>query len=410
MNMKQLLILCDLYPPAFAPRVAYLTQYLRLYGWQPTVFTEEVEQHQVLADFPIPCPIYRVRLRPRARLERAVAFVLEAVGEYKDRSFGHAVQRYMLEHGHARPDAILCLTYRKFPLWSAQWLARYWKIPWLGDCRDLVEQYSGADFLPHPLTCLGIRLSWIERLLARQFIRQRDRSLSSASAVVTVSQWHREVLARRHREVSVIYNGYDHQLFRPEYPACPTFRIVFTGRLLSLGMRDPSLLLRALATPELIDLPLEVHFYTDDLSANLLRSLPGWEEDTRLHLHPMVPSRSVPRLLAQASVILLLGNVERKAGGPNGMVSTKLFEALAMQKPTLLLPDTTGEAAQILVRSGCGIATDRLDRVISFIQTAFVQWQSMGFTVAHEADRLYIQQFSRRRQAQQFAQRLDELQ
>lgn len=407
--MKRVLILCDLYPPAFAPRVAYLTQYLRSFGWQPVVFTEQVGTHQLFADFPIPCPVYRVCLRPERGWERSLAFALEVVAEYKERSFARTIAAYMQEHGLARPDAILCMAYRKFPLRTAQTLARLWGVSWLADCRDLVEQYSDGDFLPRPIRLGPLRLRWLERLLAKRFIELRNRAFASAKGVITVSQWHRSLLSQVHSSVSIIYNGYDHKLFAPSYPPQTTFRIVFTGRLLSLAMRDPSLLLEALATEGLRSIPLSVDFYTDDYSAELLRSLPLFVADPRCHIHAMVPSRQVPSLLAEASIILLLGNAENGSDGPNGMVSTKLFEALAMQKPTLLLPDSSGEAAQILMRSGCGLASGERGEIINFVLQHYTEWVQMGFTAARHADDQYIQQFSRRREAQQFAGLLDQI-
>ena len=41
--MKKVLIICDLFPPAFGPRMGYLCKYLRNYGWEPVVLTEMVE-------------------------------------------------------------------------------------------------------------------------------------------------------------------------------------------------------------------------------------------------------------------------------------------------------------------------------------------------------------------------------
>ena len=38
--MKKILIICDLFPPAFGPRMGYLCKYLKQYGWEPIVLTE----------------------------------------------------------------------------------------------------------------------------------------------------------------------------------------------------------------------------------------------------------------------------------------------------------------------------------------------------------------------------------
>ena len=43
--MKRVLILCDLFPPAFAPRMGYLCKYMKRAGWQPVVVTEEIPEN-----------------------------------------------------------------------------------------------------------------------------------------------------------------------------------------------------------------------------------------------------------------------------------------------------------------------------------------------------------------------------
>ena len=40
--MKRLLILCDMFPPAFAPRMGYLCKYLSRAGWEVDVVTERI--------------------------------------------------------------------------------------------------------------------------------------------------------------------------------------------------------------------------------------------------------------------------------------------------------------------------------------------------------------------------------
>jgi hypothetical protein len=39
-KMKNVLILCDAFPPAFNPRMGYLCKYLPEYGWNPIIVTE----------------------------------------------------------------------------------------------------------------------------------------------------------------------------------------------------------------------------------------------------------------------------------------------------------------------------------------------------------------------------------
>ena len=43
--MKKVLIICDLFPPAFGPRMGYLCKYLKGLGWQPVVLTEAIKDN-----------------------------------------------------------------------------------------------------------------------------------------------------------------------------------------------------------------------------------------------------------------------------------------------------------------------------------------------------------------------------
>lgn len=404
--MKRVFILTDLYPPTWAPRMAYLTQYLHHYGWQATVFTEAVDEHLTFSDFTAPCPVHRVRLRPTTAVERALYTLGEVLFEFKERAFARAILNYTTE----RPDVILACSYRLFPLGAAAFLARQWDIPWVADCRDIIEQYSPGDWLPRPLKFGNIRLRPLEQLLAHRYISLRNRHLSESNHISTVSAWHVQQLARLGRPCTLIHNGYDPILFSPRYGTCHTFTIVFTGRILSLGMRDPGLLYSALEHPLLSRCHIEVHFYTDDYSMRLLtRTLsPRQQAQQQTHFFPMVTRREVPELLAKAGIVLLLGNPEGQ-GLPRGMVSTKLFEAIAMHKPTLMLPGTDGEAAEILKRSRTGIASDSVEEIAHYIHRQYLLWQRDGFTAAPEADDEYIAQYSRRRQARQFAHILDQV-
>lgn len=39
----KILILCDMFPPAFGPRMGYLCKYMRRAGWEPVVVTEQID-------------------------------------------------------------------------------------------------------------------------------------------------------------------------------------------------------------------------------------------------------------------------------------------------------------------------------------------------------------------------------
>ncbi len=403
---RRVFILADLYPPTWAPRMATLVEYLCTLGWEVTVFTEQVDEHLTSRDYIPPCTVHRIALRPENRMKHAASVLTQLVYGAKDRAFADAVRDLTAE----RPDVILASTYRLFPLGAASILANHWGVPWVADCRDIIEQYSPGDWLPRPLMWGGIRLRWLENLFAQRYISMRNKYLRTSRHIITVSRWHVECLHHLGVPCSLIYNGYDDRVFQPEYPEVSRFSIVFAGRILSLAMRDPSMLYRALSLRSLQGMEIEVHFYTDDYSADLLLKSfteAGYDLE-RTYFHPMQPSSHVPKILSESGIILLVGN-EEGVGLPQGMVSTKLFEALAMGKPTLLLPASSGEAAEILHQSGAGIASSDAEEISSFIAEAYEQWSTDRVTRSMEADISYIRQFTRERQARCFADILDSL-
>lgn len=401
-------ILTDLYPPAFAPRIAYLTKYLVHFGWRVVVFTEQVEEHQIFDDFEEVCPVVRIALRAQNKVVNTAQIVGEILWEYKERCFTKAIERYISEHPEMKPDVLLCFTYRKFPLRTACVLAHQWRIPWIADCRDVIEQYSPGDWLPRRLRLGRFVLHRIENILANRYIHLRNKYIRSATQVSTVSCWHKRLLERIvSHPVELIYNGFDPELFYPKSLAQPSFVIRYTGRILSLDMRNPSLLFEAMSRPPLALLPITLELYTDAYSQGLLEPLvKQWGLEGRVYLRDMVSSRLVPDLLRSAGIILLLSNAEGE-GRPQGMISTKLFEALALEKPLLLLPIAGGEVVEMLQCSGCGVATNSVEVVSAYIQKQYKKWQEHGRTMVEHPNRDFIARYSRLEQARQFANMLN---
>ncbi len=407
--MKTVYIICDIFPPAFAPRVAYLTKYISSFDWQVRVFSEQIDSHQVFSDFTPSCPVHLIDLSASSKFAKVFGQLGELLFEHKEKRMLSAIKDLVIREHLPEPQAVMCFTYRKFPLSTAYELSKYWRVPFIADCRDIIEQYSKGDFLPKPLTICGFRFRALEEQLAKVYIKQRNKYLRKANQVTTVSSWHKDVLSQVNPYISIIYNGYDDELFYPSHQQSEQFRIVYTGRLLSLSMRNPKLLFDALKGDLLKDLELSLDFYTDDYSAQLLLAQEWAKDEPRLHIFRMKPSQEVPKLLADASVILLLSNEENSQDAPKGMLTTKLFEAMAMAKPCLLCPIKEGEAVSLLEEANCGIATNSSEEIAQYIYNLYQVWRQKAYTevVLNDA---FVQNFSRRRQAKEFAERLNQTQ
>ena len=250
------------------------------------------------------------------------------------------------------------------------------------------------------------------RWLRRRFIKARTEALRAATAITTVSEWHRDLLQQLHpkQRVVCIPNGYEERLFvaSPEEAPQLPLRIVYTGRLLSLEMRDPTLLLEALQEETLRRWvsrgAVEVHWYCDTASQQLLETLLERYSDEVCacqHFHAMVPYAKVPTLLAQADMLLLLGRREQPEG-PHGMVTTKLFEAMAMRRPILMVESDESVVAQILRAYGGALAATDVAQVVQFV-AHHLERLERGELLPIETFTDHYQQYTRAAMAKAFA-------
>lgn len=415
MHPHRILLLTDLLPPQFAPRITALLQRLPERDWQVDVVSEEIRGDHLGSHG----SVERLSSLPAHRLERvplvptrgrSLYALADALWQVKSRRFVRHLRRH---YDLTQYALIVGMSYRTFPLPAVARLARQTGLPTVMDCRDIVEEYTPEGFLPAPLPrWLPLRkeaYNW----LRRQFIKARTKALRAATAITTVSEWHRDQLQQLHpdQQVFCIPNGYDERLFvaSPEVAPQLPLRIVYTGRLLSLEMRDPTLLLEALQESALSRWvrrgAVEVHWYCDNASQQLLESLlERYSSEVRAcqHFHSMVPYAEVPKLLAQADMLLLLGRCEQPEG-PHGMVTTKLFEAMAMRRPILMVESDESVVAQVLRAHAGSLAATDVAQVVQFV-TDHLERLERGEMLPMDAFTDHYQQYTRAAMAEAFAQ------
>jgi glycosyltransferase involved in cell wall biosynthesis len=172
----------------------------------------------------------------------------------------------------------------------------------------------------------------------------------SADAIVCVSEAIAEevrTLAPRGR-VEVIPNGCDFDDFAGlEYRRAPRFRITHTGSF--FGKRSPRAFLSALAES---GLDVVARFVGDFRAADR-----EWAAELglgdRLELHPFTSRRVALELQRDSEALLLL--IPDAAGRGRGVLSGKVFEYLAAERPILAAVPPDGAAAELLRESGAGL-------------------------------------------------------
>ncbi len=404
--MKKVLIICDLFPPAFGPRMGYLCKYLMDYGWEPTVVAEDVEGN-TFAFLAEGCRVVRVRFftaknRFLRKLQWALTLLLDLLWGYKDMKMYRKAEEIAKE---TRFDAVLCSSFRTFPLPAALKVAQGHHLPLVVDLRDIFEQYTNNEFMSHRLpNIFGLNSLYVS-FFKRKSLRERNRVLKAASRVTTVSPWHVKMLKQYNPNVELIYNGFDPELFHPEEIRTDKFVITYTGRLISTAMRNPELLfkaLRRLADKGIIsDTVCRVHWYVDAESQELIASeAKKMGVLSFMDFKGYVEASRIPSVLNHSSVLLLLTNLS-KGNGPKGVMTTKFFEALAVEKPILCVRSDEDCLEAALRETNAGVAARTEEEACRFLEECFTEWKEKGYTTSH-INKETLKSYSRREQAGQF--------
>lgn len=395
-----------MFPPAFGPRMGYLCKYMKRAGWEPVVVTEAIEDRTfsfltentkvTYVNF------YRAKGKISRKIEWVRVFLLDFFFHYKDRKMYTIASSLLQEGGFA---GILCSTYRTFPLPAAAKAARHYRLPFVADLRDIVEQYAAHEYISHSFHTFPWLDKQITALFRRQLLHNRNKALKQADEVTTVSPWHVEMICRYNLHTRLVYNGYDPELFYPQHNKTSRFLITYTGRLISLATRDPQLLWEAVArlntekqiTPD----RFRIQWYVDEESKHILsREANRYGIEQYMDYYPYVPASEIPGILNRSSVLLQLAN-KFSSSGPKGFMTTKLFEALAVEKPILCVRSDESYLEETIRKTHTGLAARTVQEVYDFLLQHYRIWQEKGIT-ASQPDRTEIECFSRKKQADQF--------
>lgn len=409
----KILIMCDMFPPAFGPRMGYLCKYMKRTGWEPVVVTEHIPDKTFLfltKDIDITyIHYYKTTNKFTRTIEWILLLIRDWLYHYKDRKMVTVANNKINEGGF---KGILCSTYRVFPLSAAQEVAQKARLPLIADLRDIVEQYASNEFISHAFHTFP----WLDKKITEQFRRQllkdRNKALQKANYVTTVSPWHVKTLKQYNSQTKLIYNGYDPELFFPKVEATPYFSVTYTGRMLSLATRDPRLLFEAivkldkekLITPETFC----VQWYMDIASDKLVSELAeNYHLSDYMNYLGYVPATQIPDILNHSSVLLQLTN-KMSDTGPKGFMTTKLFEAMAVEKPLLCVRSDESFLEETIKRTETGIAARTVEEVYDFLLHYYTEWKEKGYT-SIRVNREEVEKFSRKKQAEQFMKLFTEL-
>lgn len=408
-RVKNVLILCDAFPPAFNPRIGYLTNYLPEFGWNPIIITEYSPQ-LIFTDLAVGKNVryinfYWSKNKFYRALKYTFVFFADLLFNYK----AHIVKREALKTIKQQPvDLILSSSScRAYSALVAQKMANKQAIPFVMDLRDIVEQFPNNEHISKKFTGSLLLNTFFAFVITKKYLRQRNKIIKKAPCITTVSKWHVKKLSELNTNVQLIYNGYSPDLFYKNHTANKQFLISYTGRIESSDIKDPSLLFEAVfnlwQTNNIHPSNLRIQFYLIDenskkIAFNLTRK---YKVENFVDIFDTIESKLVPEVLNKSSILLLLANEAVQQNSPHGIIGTKVFEYLAVQKPILCVRNDKSYLEELLANSNAGLAASTVPETTTFILEKYTEWQQNGITNQHvKVD--FIQQFSRKYQAQQF--------
>ena len=210
---------------------------------------------------------------------------------------------------------------------------------WVADLRDSIALH------PHRATeGIGARAKQKARAgVAHLVARQADAIVTAAEAI---SEETRGLSPKA--PVVTIANGSDFDDFAGlEYRRTDRFRLTHTGSF--FGQRDPKPFLRALQASGLEDVVVR---FVGDFRPGDREFLESLDLGPRVELIEYVPRRESLRLQRESDALLLL--IPEAGGRGRGVLSGKVFEYLAAERPILAVVPPDGAAAQLLRDTGAG--------------------------------------------------------
>jgi len=266
---------------------------------------------------------------------------------------------------------------------------------WVADLRDSLVAH------PHrSVERLAVRAKeQASRGVAALVARRADAIVAAADAIADEAR-----AASPRGRVVTITNGSDFDDFAGlEYVRNERFTLTHAGSF--FGKRDPGPFLHALAGSGLED--VTVRFVGDfrPRDRELMESL-GLAD--RVELLDYVPRRRSLALQRSSEALLLL--IPDAGGRGRGILSGKVFEYLAAQRPILALVPPDGAAAKLIgdARAGVVVAPDDVEAIRAALVELHGQWRLGGLDDAPLSDE-WRERLGRGRRVEQLAELLRSL-
>jgi glycosyltransferase involved in cell wall biosynthesis len=428
-NKKRVLIITYYWPPAGGSGVQRhlkFVKYLRLFGWEPIVFTVANGEYPELDSSLIEeIPPDTLTLKSWT-LEPYLLFkALTKNRQQVDANLFHSGAKkgvvgrglFWIRSNIFIPDARILWAIPSFFKLSAflqkekvhaiistgpphtahiigRLISRRFNIPWLVDFRD---PWTKIDYFDK------LNLSNISRGIHERLERN---ILRSADCVVTVSPYHANELSKiSNSKVNVITNGFDEEDFSTLFNADDKrFSIVHTGMLSESRNHDVfwnTIAELALENGQFHD-ALEIRLY-GKTDAAVRQSIPAVLAN-KVFIYEYTNHTAIPAILRKAQVLYL---PIHNCAVDIGFLPGKLFEYLAVRRPILSIGPLSGDTASLLrgLKAGETVSYDQKVELKKYLLDRFHAFQQELPYITNAN----LDQFTRRKLTERLADLLNQI-
>jgi glycosyltransferase involved in cell wall biosynthesis len=209
-------------------------------------------------------------------------------------------------------------------------------------------------------------------------IREEARLLEGAAAVTIVSQSWAEAMDRYYRlgpKLHVVSNGYDtDELSQVEPYHFGHFAIVYTGTFYAPKRVVTPVMaaLKKLKETSSSDNHREWYFhYYGPQESHVLEEAKHFDVMDRVVAHGVVPRKQALAAVRGAGIAVVITSVTPSLGAEDrGIVTGKIFEAIGLTTPILLVSPSGSDVETIIEETGLGrcFTGDNLDGIVAFLQ------------------------------------------
>jgi glycosyltransferase involved in cell wall biosynthesis len=416
LDRPSVLLITWCFPPlnhTASKRSGCFAKYLPQYGWRATVLCPEwtpdncVYDPEYVKNIPDSVRVHKVPYRSTEHLSLGPHLALKAYNFF----FPHLIPYNWVHPAKEEISRIVAertidVIWSTFPGYGglphtlASWASKKWGIPWVADFRDIPEQM--VRLIGEEKNDSLYRLRLITELPFEM------KNIANAAEIVTVSQDLARRLSRRHRRrVHVIPNGFDPDDFHaPPKTAFPKFNMTFGGTLSIPHRSNPRPVLDAFARligKGLID-PHDVRldFFGVD-PETLERAFSGNAYANLARCYQRVAAGEYIEKIQSSCILLQFASDRQK-----GIITSKIFEYLAADRPILSVPRDNGCIDALLKETNAGIACTGIDEICDVLARWYLEWKATS-TVISNARSEAIANYSRKKQTSDLSKLLDSI-